>query len=153
MEGFFIVLGIIILIVAIKSFKVVTQSEVMIIERLGKYLKTATAGLNIIIPFLDRVRATVSLKEQTMDVQPQSVITKDNVTSIGVSSVKDINAKTVKFANENIIYSDVGHLANLVNNRQDTANSNYGEYTNYISGPLQNKEVKEVAGVQTILLA
>ena len=73
------------------------------------------------------------------------LVTKDNVTSIGVSSVKDINAKTVKFANENIIYSDVGHLANLVNNRQDTANLNYGDYTNYISVPLQNKEVKEVA--------
>lgn len=77
---FFIIAIIIILIVAIKSFKVVTQSEVMIIERVGRYLKTATAGLNIIVPFLDRVRATVSLKEQTMDVQPQSVITKDNVT-------------------------------------------------------------------------
>ena len=71
-------------------------------------------------------------------------ITKDNVTSIGVSSVKDINAKTVKFANENIIYSDIGHLATLVNNRQDTTNANYGDYTNYISVPLQNKEVKEV---------
>ncbi len=77
---FFIIAIIIILIVGIKSFKVVTQSEVMIIERVGRYLKTATAGLNIIVPFLDRVRATVSLKEQTMDVQPQSVITKDNVT-------------------------------------------------------------------------
>ena len=77
---FFIIAIIIILIVAIKSFKVVTQSEVMIIERVGRYSKTATAGLNIIVPFLDRVRATVSLKEQTMDVQPQSVITKDNVT-------------------------------------------------------------------------
>ncbi len=79
--GFFLgVLLIIAIIIGLTCFRVVNQSEVVIIERIGRYLKTATAGLNIIIPFVDRVRATVSLKEQTMDVQPQSVITKDNVT-------------------------------------------------------------------------
>ena len=77
---FFIVLLIIILIIAYKTIKVVKQSEVKIIERFGKYSFTAEAGLNIILPFVDKVRAVVSLKQQTMDVTPQSVITKDNVT-------------------------------------------------------------------------
>ncbi len=77
---FLIVLVIIILIIAFKSIKIVRQAEVYIIERLGKFYKVADAGLTIIIPFFDHVRSVVSLKQQTMDIPPQGVITKDNVT-------------------------------------------------------------------------
>jgi len=77
---FLIALLVIILIIAFKSIKIVKQSEVYIIERLGKYHKIADAGLTIIIPFFDHVRSVVSLKQQTMDIPPQGVITKDNVT-------------------------------------------------------------------------
>ena len=77
---FFIIIIVIGLIIAAASIKVVRQSEVRIIERFGKYNYTAEAGLNFILPFADKVRAVVSLKQQTMDVTPQSVITKDNVT-------------------------------------------------------------------------
>ncbi|MEG2310802.1 MAG: SPFH domain-containing protein [Clostridia bacterium] len=80
MEVFFIILIIFVIIVALSAIRVVKQSEVRIIERFGKYNMTATAGLNFILPFVDKVRAVVSLKQQTMDVTPQSVITKDNVT-------------------------------------------------------------------------
>lgn len=76
---FFIILFIVIAI-AVLTIKVVKQAEVYIIERFGKYHATAVAGLNFIVPFMDKVRAVVSLKEQTMDVPPQGVITKDNVT-------------------------------------------------------------------------
>lgn len=65
---------------AYNSIKVVNQSEVYVIERLGKFHKIADAGLTFIIPFVDRIRFIVSLKQQTLDVQPQEVITKDNVT-------------------------------------------------------------------------
>ena len=75
-----LILLVIVLIIAFKSIKVVRQSEVYIIERLGKFQKIADAGLTIIIPFFDHVRSVVSLKQQTMDVPPQEVITKDNVT-------------------------------------------------------------------------
>ena len=78
--GFLIVLLIIVLVIAFKSIKVVKQAEVYVIERLGKFHKVADAGLTIIIPFLDHVRSVVSLKQQTMDIPPQGVITKDNVT-------------------------------------------------------------------------
>ena len=77
---FLLVLLIIILIIAAMSIKIVNLSEVYIIERLGKFYKVADAGLTIIVPFLDHVRSVVSLKQQTMDVPPQGVITKDNVT-------------------------------------------------------------------------
>lgn len=82
MVGIIIVLVIIALLIflAFQSIKVVKQSEVYIIERLGKFHKVADAGLTVIIPFLDRVRSIVSLKQQTLDIPPQEVITKDNVT-------------------------------------------------------------------------
>ena len=75
-----IVLLVIILVIAFTSIKIVRQSEVYIIERLGKFYKVADAGLTIIVPFFDHVRSVVSLKQQTMDIPPQGVITKDNVT-------------------------------------------------------------------------
>ena len=75
-----IILLVIILIIAFFSIKIVKQSEVYIIERLGKFYKVADAGLTVIIPFFDHVRSVVSLKQQTMDIPPQGVITKDNVT-------------------------------------------------------------------------
>ena len=77
---FLLILLIIFLVLAAMSIKIVKQSEVYIIERLGKFYKVADAGLTIIIPFFDHVRSVVSLKQQTMDVPPQGVITKDNVT-------------------------------------------------------------------------
>ena len=75
-----IILLILVLVLAAMSIKIVKQAEVYIIERLGKFYKVADAGLTVIIPFLDHVRSVVSLKQQTMDIPPQDVITKDNVT-------------------------------------------------------------------------
>ena len=75
-----IIIFAIILIVAAFSIKVVRQAEVYVIERFGRFHKVAEPGLNIILPFVDRVRAIVNMKQQTMDVPPQGVITKDNVT-------------------------------------------------------------------------
>ncbi len=79
-----IIIGIVVFAIIVfllfKTIKVVKQSEVYIIERLGKFHKVADAGLTIIIPFIDHIRSIVSLKQQTLDIQPQEVITKDNVT-------------------------------------------------------------------------
>ena len=80
MKIFLLILVVLLIVILVKSIKVVRQSEVYIIERLGKFHKAADAGLTIIIPFIDQVRSVVSLKQQTMDVPPQGVITKDNVT-------------------------------------------------------------------------
>lgn len=78
--GVLIFLFVIICIIAFQTIKVVRQSEVYIIERLGRFHKVADAGLTIIVPFIDKVRSVVSLKQQTMDIPPQGVITSDNVT-------------------------------------------------------------------------
>ena len=77
------VLGILVLFVLITLFqavKIVPQKQVKIIERLGKYHRAAEAGLNVIVPFLDSVRDTIDLREQITKIEPQPVITRDNVT-------------------------------------------------------------------------
>jgi len=77
---FFIVIIVFALVVLIKTVKIVPQKQVMIIERLGKFHKSAEAGLNIIVPFLDTVRDTLDLREQITPIEPQPVISRDNVT-------------------------------------------------------------------------
>ncbi len=67
-------------VIVVTNVKIVPQSQAYVIERLGAYLSTWKVGLNITIPFIDRVAKKVSLKEQVVDFPPQPVITKDNVT-------------------------------------------------------------------------
>ncbi len=83
------VLGLVVLYTAMKAFRIVEQASVLIVERLGKYHKTAHSGFNFIWPFLDHVRPivlggvgyrSVDLREQVIDFPPQPVITRDNVT-------------------------------------------------------------------------
>jgi regulator of protease activity HflC (stomatin/prohibitin superfamily) len=72
--------AIIVVIVLMRTIKIVPQKQVKIIERLGKYHRVAEAGLNTVVPFLDAVRETIDLREQITKIEPQSVITRDNVT-------------------------------------------------------------------------
>lgn len=97
--GLFILLflGIALLTVAFKTIKIVPQSSVLLIERLGRFHRVAASGLNIIVPFFESPRAvywtnvrpgltSIDLREQYIDLPPQPVITRDNVT-INVDSV------------------------------------------------------------------
>ena len=94
---FLLFVGIFLLIVAAKTIKIVPQATVMLIERLGRFNRVAASGLNILVPFLDKARAvywtnsrggvtSIDLREQYIDLPPQPVITRDNVT-IHVDSV------------------------------------------------------------------
>jgi SPFH domain / Band 7 family len=73
-------LALFVLVVLFQAVKIVPQKQVKLIERLGKYHRTADAGLNTIFPFLDSVRDTIDLREQITKIEPQPVITRDNVT-------------------------------------------------------------------------
>jgi regulator of protease activity HflC (stomatin/prohibitin superfamily) len=77
----FILIGAIILgfILIASMIKVVPQRTAIIVERLGKYKATYSAGFQIIIPFIDKVRYRHTLKEQAIDVAPQICITRDNI--------------------------------------------------------------------------
>src|SRR4026207_160532 len=94
---FFGFIALVLLVIAVKTIRIVPQATVMLVERLGKFDKVASSGLNILIPFLDRPRAyywtnsrpgltSIDLREQYIDLPPQPVITRDNVT-IHVDSV------------------------------------------------------------------
>ena len=91
------VIGIFLLVVAAKTLKIVPQATVMVVERLGRFSRVAESGLNILVPFLDKPRgvywssvrpglSSIDLREQFIDLPPQPVITRDNVT-IHVDSV------------------------------------------------------------------
>ena len=77
---FFVLLIILIAIIMFKAVKIVPESQVYIVEKLGKYYQSLSSGLSFINPFFDRVSRIVSLKEQVVDFDPQAVITKDNAT-------------------------------------------------------------------------
>ncbi len=69
-----------VVVIIIGHLKIVPQATEFVIERLGKYKKTWSAGLHFLVPVIDRVAKRVTLKEQVLDSPPQPVITKDNVT-------------------------------------------------------------------------
>ncbi len=70
----------ILLLIIICNIKIVKQTEKVIVERLGAYRTTWGVGIHMLLPFFDRIAVRVSMKEQVKDFEPQSVITKDNVT-------------------------------------------------------------------------
>src|SRR5829696_3063584 len=94
---FFGFIAIVLLVIAVKTIRIVPQATVMLIERLGSFHHLAQNGLNILWPFIDKPRAvywtntrpgitSIDLREQYIDLPPQPVITRDNVT-IHVDSV------------------------------------------------------------------
>ncbi len=74
------VIVVILLTILICNIKIVKQTEKFIVERLGAYRTTWGVGIHVLLPFFDRIALRVSMKEQVKDFEPQSVITKDNVT-------------------------------------------------------------------------
>ena len=77
---FTIIILVLVVIIILKSIRIVPESRVYIVERLGKYNQTLESGLNFLNPFFDKIARVVSLKEQVVDFPPQPVITKDNAT-------------------------------------------------------------------------
>ena len=106
MGPFSIVLFILIFFVCVSLFKcirIVPQKQAFIVERLGKYHNTLEAGLHILVPFIDKVSYRHTLKEQAVDVAPQSCITKDNIAVEvdGVLYMQVIDAKRASYGINN----------------------------------------------------
>jgi regulator of protease activity HflC (stomatin/prohibitin superfamily) len=76
--GILVLILMFVIVFAATSIRIVSPYEKGVVERLGRYSRTAQPGLHIIIPFIDTMRK-VDMREQVVDVQPQEVITKDNV--------------------------------------------------------------------------
>ena len=119
---FLLALLVIIFIVLLSSIKVVNTGYLYVVERLGQFHKILEPGWHFIIPGVDFVRKKVSTKQQILDVQPQSDITKDNV-KISVDNVifyKMINAKDAVYNIEDykagIVYSATTNIRNILGN-------------------------------------
>jgi len=105
-----IVLAIVLIIVVIfvitilfRAIRIIPQATAGVVERLGKYHKTLSPGLNILVPFIDRVRPLIDMREQVVSFPPQPVITEDNlvvsIDTVVYFQVTDARAATYEIAN------------------------------------------------------
>lgn len=115
-------LVIIVVIALVVSIKIVNTGELYVIERLGQYHRCLQPGWHLIIPFIDFVRAKISTKQQILDIEPQSVITKDNV-KVSIDNVifyRIMDAQAAVYNIEDykagIIYSTITNVRNIIGN-------------------------------------
>jgi len=98
-----LVVALFVLIVLARTVRIVPQARAGVIERLGRYNRTLDAGLAIVIPFIDRLRPLIDLREQVVSFKPQPVITEDNlvvsIDSVIYFQVTDPKAATYEIAN------------------------------------------------------
>jgi regulator of protease activity HflC (stomatin/prohibitin superfamily) len=92
-----------IIITLYKGIKIVPQGEEWVIEKLGKFSKTLTPGLNLIVPFVEDVRARISTRDIIMDIPQQEVITRDNavIRTNAIAFVRVTNPKDAQYGVEN----------------------------------------------------
>jgi regulator of protease activity HflC (stomatin/prohibitin superfamily) len=101
-----IVAGVIVLFILValwKTVRVIPQAQAGVVERLGRYSRTLTPGLTLVVPFVDRVKPLLDLREQAVSFEPQPVITEDNlvvsIDSVIYFQVTDAKAATYEIAN------------------------------------------------------
>src|SRR6187200_3622623 len=98
-----IVLALFVFIVAAAGVRIVPQARAGVVERLGRYSRTLEPGLTLIVPFIDRVKPLIDLREQVVTFPPQPVITEDNlvvsIDTVIYFSVTDPKAATYEVAN------------------------------------------------------
>src|SRR6478672_9806152 len=103
--GFIVLLILVVfaLLVLLRTVRIVPQQTALIIERLGRYARTPEGGLHILVPFVDKVRANVDLREQVVSFPPQPVITSDNlvvnIDTVIYYSVIDAKSAVYEIAN------------------------------------------------------
>ncbi|HEU5223237.1 MAG TPA: SPFH domain-containing protein [Candidatus Lumbricidophila sp.] len=100
---FLAIVVIFVLTILFRSIRIIPQAYTGVVERLGKYHKTFTPGLNLLVPFVDRVRRLVDMREQVVSFPPQPVITEDNlvvsIDTVVYFQVTDARAATYEIAN------------------------------------------------------
>ncbi|RUQ09841.1 SPFH domain-containing protein [Curtobacterium sp. HSID17257] len=98
-----LVVVIFVIVVLSRAIRIVPQATAGIVERLGKYHKTLSPGLNILVPFIDRLRPLIDMREQVVSFPPQPVITEDNlvvsIDTVVYFQVTDARAATYEIAN------------------------------------------------------
>ena len=70
-----IVVAIIVVVTLARTIRIIPQAQAGVVERLGRYSRTLTPGLTLVVPFVDRIRSVIDLREQVVSFPPQPVIT------------------------------------------------------------------------------
>jgi len=100
---FLVVVAIFALTILFRSIRIIPQANAGVVERLGRYHKTLMPGLNILVPFIDRLRPLIDMREQVVSFPPQPVITEDNlvvsIDTVVYFQVTDARAATYEIAN------------------------------------------------------
>src|SRR6266699_941492 len=98
-----LVVAALVLLTLARTIRIVPQARAGVVERLGRYSRTLTPGLAMVVPFIDRVRPLIDLREQVVSFAPQPVITEDNlvvnIDTVIYFQVNDAKAATYEIAN------------------------------------------------------
>lgn len=97
------VVAVIVLAILARTVRIVPQARAAVVERLGRYSRTLTPGLALVVPFIDRIRPMIDLREQVVSFPPQPVITEDNlvvsIDSVIYFQINDAKAVSYEIAN------------------------------------------------------
>ena len=159
-------------IVLVKSsIKFVPQNRAYVVERFGKFNKTMEAGLNFLMPFIDKVAYDRSLKEQAVDVPSQGAITRDNITLVvdGVLYLKVLDPYKASYGVDNYVYavmqlaqttmrSEIGKMElDKTFEERESLNVNIVQQINEAAGPwgvqILRYEIKDIEPPRTVLAA
>src|SRR5438876_6500831 len=98
-----LIVAVVVLVTLARTIRIVPQARAGVVERLGRYSRTLTPGLAMVVPFIDRVRPLIDLREQVVSFAPQPVITEDNlvvnIDTVIYFQVNDAKAATYEIAN------------------------------------------------------
>jgi regulator of protease activity HflC (stomatin/prohibitin superfamily) len=118
-----VVVGLVLLTLA-RTIRIIPQARAGVVERLGRYSRTLTPGLTLVVPFIDRIRDTIDLREQVVSFDPQPVITEDNlvvsIDTVIYFQVTDPKSATYEIANyiQGIEQLTVTTLRNVIGGKE-----------------------------------
>ena len=169
--NFWVGLAILAVILVKSSIKFVPQNRAFVVERFGKYNKTMEAGLNFLVPFIDKVGYDRSLKEQAVDVPSQSAITRDNISLVvdGVLYLKVLDPYKASYGVDDYVYavtqlaqttmrSEIGKIElDKTFEEREALNINIVAAINEAAGPwgvqVLRYEIKDIEPPRTVLEA
>jgi len=164
-----VLLSAVALVVLKQSVRFVPQNTALVVERFGKYRATMEAGLNFLVPFIDRVAYNQTLKEQAVDVPSQGAITRDNISLVvdGVLYVKVIDPYKASYGVESYVYavtqlaqttmrSEIGKLElDKTFEEREALNTNIVAQINEAAAPwgvmVMRYEIKDIDPPRTVL--
>lgn len=169
--NFWVGLAVLAIVLVKTSIRFVPQNRAYVVERFGKYNKTMEAGLNFLVPFIDKVGYDRSLKEQAVDVPSQSAITRDNISLVvdGVLYLKVLDPYKASYGVDDYVYavtqlaqttmrSEIGKIElDKTFEEREALNTNIVAAINEAAGPwgvqVLRYEIKDIEPPRTVLEA